>query len=67
MDFDHAYADYVDDAGVKEIKALEEETGKLMLAYYTPPEPAELKDEQLEKIQALEKKLCVRLVAYERH
>ena len=66
MDFDHAYADYMDEKSVKEIQALENETGKLMLAYYTPPEPADLKDEHIKKIQELEKKLCVRLVAYER-
>ena len=67
MDFDHKYADYLDEKGVAEIQALETETGKRILAYYTPPASAELTDEQLSKIQSLEKKLCVRLVAYEAH
>ena len=67
MDFDRSYADYVDGDGVKQIQALEQETGKLLLAYYTPPVAADLTDEQLKKLQALEQKLCVRLVAYEKH
>lgn len=67
MDFDRTYSDYLDDAGIKEIQALEKETGKLLLAYYTPPAAADLTDEELKKIQDLEKKLCVRLVAYERY
>jgi len=67
MDFNHTYADYVDEAGVKEIQALENETGNQMLAYYAPPEPADLPDEYLKRIQNLEKKLCIRLVAYKRH
>jgi hypothetical protein len=66
MDFDHTYADYLEDRAVQELQALEKETGKLLLAYYTPPVAADLTDEQLEKIQELEKKLCVRVVAYER-
>ena len=67
MDFDRAYADYIDEKGVAEIQALEKETGKRLLAYYTPPAAANLTDEQLNKIKALENKLCVRLVAYETH
>ena len=67
MDFDRTYADYVDDEGVDQIKALEKELGKTLLAYYTPPEPANLSDSQLKKIEELEKTLCVRLVAYETH
>ncbi len=66
MDFDRAYADYVDDEGVREIQAMEKETGTLLLAYYTPPIAANVSVEHLKKIQDLEKKLCVRLVAYER-
>ena len=65
MNFDHTYADYLDEDAVAQIKALEKETGKRMLAYYTPPVSANLTDEQIGKIRALEKKLCVRLVAYE--
>ncbi len=67
MDFDHEYADYVNEDGVKAIQALEKELGKTILAYYTPPAPAELNTEQVAKIKELEKKLCVRLVAYETH
>jgi hypothetical protein len=65
MDFDHTYADYLDENAIKQIQALESETGKRLLAYYTPPEAARLSDTQLKKIKALEEKLCVRLVAYE--
>jgi nitrate reductase NapAB chaperone NapD len=67
MDFDQTYADYLDDTAVAEIQALEQETGKLILAYYTPPVPADLSQEQLEKLQNIENRLCVRLVAYETH
>ncbi|MGB3210063.1 MAG: hypothetical protein WBB19_05085 [Desulforhopalus sp.] len=65
MDFDRDYANYVSDKGVAEIQALEKETGKRIMAYPTPPEPAALSPEMKAKIEALEKKLCVRLVAYE--
>ncbi len=67
MDFDHTYADYLDSKGIAEIQAFENETGKRLLAYYTPPASANLSDEELKKLKALEKKLCVRLVAYEAH
>ena len=67
MDFDHTYADYLDSKGIAEIQAFEKETGKRLLAYYSPPVSANLTDEQLKKIRTLEKKLCVRLVAYESH
>ena len=67
MNFDYSYADYVDEKGVAEIQALEKDLGKTLLAYYTPPVASNLTGEQLKKIQDLEKKLCVRLVAYEMH
>jgi hypothetical protein len=67
VDFDRTYADYIDENGVAEIQALEKETGKTLLAYYTPPAASNLTEDQLAKIQELEKKLCVRLVAYENH
>ena len=67
MDFNHTYADYLAPVAIGEIETLEKETGKRILAYYHPPASANLVDEQLKKIQALEKKLCVRLVAYEEH
>lgn len=66
MDFDRDYANYIDEKGVTEIQALEKELGKLIMAYPTPPAPAALPAEQKAKVEALEKKLCVRLVAYEK-
>jgi hypothetical protein len=67
MDFDRKYADYVNEKGVAKIQSLERETGKLILAYYTPPAAAHLSQDHLAKLQQLEKELCVRLVAYEKH
>jgi hypothetical protein len=67
MDFDRSYADYLDAAAVKEIQQLEKETGKTLLAYYTPPIAAQLTPDQLARIQTLENKLCVRLEAYAIH
>jgi len=67
MNYDHTYADYLDKKAIGDIQSLENETGKRILAYFTPPASADLTDEQLQKIEALEKKLCVRLVAYEAH
>lgn len=67
MDFDRTYADYLDEKAIGEIQSLEKETGKRIMAYYSPPASANLTDEQLKKVQALEKKLCVRLVAYDSH
>jgi hypothetical protein len=67
MDFDRDYANYVDDEGVAAIQALEKETGKIIMAYPSPPMPAELPKNHIDKIRKLEKKLCVRLVAYESH
>ncbi len=67
MDFDHTYADYLDARAVDQIQALERETGKRILAFYSPPSTADLSNEHLEKLQQLEEKLCVRLVAYETH
>jgi NADH:ubiquinone oxidoreductase subunit D len=67
MDFDHAYADYLNDEEIKAISTLEKNTGKRILAYYTPPGAANLDEKILTQIRELEKKLCVRLVAYENH
>lgn len=67
MNIEHTYANYVDDAAVKKIKALEKETGMLIMAYATPYATANLSPEQLKEIEALEKQLCVRLVAYKSH
>ena len=67
MDFNHEYANYLDNDGLTAIQALEKETGKIIMAYPTPPVASELPEEHLDKIRKLEKKLCVRLVAYETH
>ena len=67
MNIEHTYANYVDDEAVEKIKALEKETGTLIMAYATPYVSADLSPEQLKKIEALEQKLCVRLVAYKTH
>ena len=66
MDFDHSYADYLTEDGITEIQALEKELGKVIMAFPSPPEPAALAPELVAKVAALEKKLCVRLVAYEK-
>ena len=67
MDFEHSYADYLNEEGINAIEKLEEETGKQIMAYYAPPAPANLSDAQLTKIKELENKLCVRLVVYDSH
>ena len=67
MDFDHSYADYLSEKEIKAIQALEQKTGKRIMAYYSPPAASNLDEKVLDEIQALEKKLCVRLVAYEAH
>ena len=67
MNIENTYANYVDDPAVKKIQALEKETGTLIMAYATPYVTANLSPKQLEKIEALEQELCVRLVAYKSH
>jgi len=67
MNWDYDYANYVDERGAKEIQELENKIGKTILAYPTSPVPAKLSEEDKERIESLEKKLCVRLVAYEKH
>ena len=67
MNIEKTYANYVDDTAVKKIRNLEKETGTLIMAYATPYLPADLSSDQLEKIEALEKELCVRLVSYKTH
>lgn len=67
MDWNYDYATYLDEEGIKAIQELEKETGTIIMAYPTPPAPASLDKAKKQKIEALEKKLCVRLVAYESH
>ena len=64
---ENTYSNYVDDAAIKKIQALEKETGMLIIAYATPYVTANPSPEQLKKIEALEQELCVRLVAYKSH
>lgn len=65
MDFDRSYADYLDPEGIAAIEQLESETNTRILAYWAPPKTAQLGQDQLDRIKALEEKLCVRLVAYD--
>ena len=67
MKVEHSYANYLDSDGVAAIQALEKDTGTLIMAYATPSVPADLSTDQLKKIEELENKLCVRLVAYKSH
>ena len=64
---EYVFADYIDKDGLTEIQTLEKELGNTLIAFSTPPMPANLSDDKLSKIKELEKKLCVRLVAYEKH
>ena len=65
MDFDYTYADYLGEKEVKAIMKLEKKIGKRLMAYYNQPATSNLDEDVLAKIQTLEKKLCVRLVAYD--
>lgn len=67
MDWNHDYANYLNEEAIKAIQELEKETGTVIMAYPTPPAPASLDKTAKQKIESLEKKLCVRLVAYEGH
>lgn len=67
MNLEHTYANYLDDKGVDQIQSLENELGMRVMAYATPSVPGNLSAEQLKRIEELEKKLCVRLVAYQNH
>ncbi|MGC8492359.1 MAG: hypothetical protein ACP5SH_11530 [Syntrophobacteraceae bacterium] len=67
MNWNKDFANYVDEKGVKEIEQLENKIGKWILAYPEPPEPGKLNEETRGEIESLEKKRCVRLVAYEKH
>jgi hypothetical protein len=52
-------------AQLEEIRKFEERWNNIvLLAYQKPTEPAKLSAEQLKKVQALEKELGVKLVAY---
>ncbi len=67
MDWNYDHANYLDEEGIKAIQELEKQTGKTIMAYTAPPAPANLTDDHLKNIRKLEKKLCVRLVAWKTH
>jgi hypothetical protein len=67
MDFDYTYADYLGEKELKAIAKLEKKIGKRLMAYYTPPATSNLDEDVLAKVKELERKLCVRLVAYDSH
>lgn len=63
--FDHYHPSNLGDQGLNEVKSLEAELGKVVVALEPDIPPAELDDEQLARIQAVEKKLGVVIVAYD--
>lgn len=55
----------LDTTRLQEIKSLEQEMGKVLVALDPGPSPAELTTEQLEKLRAAEQRLGVVMVAYD--
>jgi hypothetical protein len=60
----YTYAD-LDDAGLKKVSAMEEQLGSVVIVMERLVPVASLSEEQLERIQSLEKDLGVVLVAYQ--
>ena len=58
------YAD-LDDAGLKKVRIMEEQLGSVVIVMERLVPAASLSEEQLERIQSLEKDLGVVLVAYQ--
>ncbi|MCB8925753.1 MAG: hypothetical protein H6652_09025 [Ardenticatenaceae bacterium] len=56
---------HLDETAVAKVRALEEETGKHIMAFESGPPFAELSAELLQKVQLLEKELGVVLLVYE--
>ncbi|MCA9954641.1 MAG: hypothetical protein H6657_18165 [Ardenticatenaceae bacterium] len=56
---------HLDETAVAKLRALEEETGKHIMAFSTGMAFAQLPNDQLQKVQALEKELGVLLLVYE--
>ena len=56
---------HLDETAVAKIQALEEETGKHIMAFASGPPFAHLSPEHLMKVQALEKELGALLLVYE--
>lgn len=63
--FDRYHPSDLGEEGLKELKSLEDELGKVVVALERDLPPASLDDQQLSRIQAVEKKLGVVLVAFE--
>lgn len=56
---------HLDETAVAKLRALEKETGKHIMAFEDGPPFAELSDEHLNQVQALEKELGIVLLVYE--
>lgn len=56
---------HLDETAVAKLRTLEEATGKHIMAFATGMAFAQLSDEHLEQVQALEKELDVVLLVYE--
>ncbi len=56
---------HLDETAVAKLRALEEASGKHIMAFQHGPAFAQLSDEHLDKVQALEKELGVVLLVYE--
>lgn len=56
----------IDDAKVEEIRNLESELGKTVVAVESEPEPASMTPAQLDRLKQAEEGMGVVLVAYER-
>lgn len=56
---------HLDTTRLHEIRSLEQEMGKVLVALDPAPSPAELTTEQLEKLRAAEQRLGVVMVAYD--
>ena len=45
----------MDEKGIEEIQGLEKELGNTLIAYYTPPQPANLSDDKIARVRESEK------------
>ncbi len=55
---------HLQEPALQDVRDLEEKHGIVLLAYEKPPEPADLTQDQLIKIQELEQTMGCRLIAY---
>ena len=56
---------HLDETAVAKLRTLEQATGKHIMAFQHGPSFAQLSDEHLDKVQALEKELGVVLLVYD--